>query len=109
MTDRIIVLARELLYLYDWRPQLAKLEEEARTNEESREVKRLLREYGERKKAGWIALRAELDQAGSAKAAGAPGAESTAAPTNNEPLTVELDDAHARIVHWLSENDSTTH
>lgn len=50
--------ARELLFLYDWRPKLAKLETHPAAD--PKEVKRLLREYGERKKAGWIALRAAL-------------------------------------------------
>lgn len=64
--------ARELLYLYDWRPELAKREkdhanqvgfgegDEAAWTAAGKELKRLLREYGERKKAGWIALRAAL-------------------------------------------------
>lgn len=50
--------ARELLHLYDWRPALAELEKNPAAD--PKEVKRLLREYGERKKAGWIALRAAL-------------------------------------------------
>lgn len=57
--------AQELLTLYDWRPELAKkedaaLDENGGNAEDRKEVKRLLREYGERKKAGWIALRAAL-------------------------------------------------
>lgn len=66
LAERLEAPARELLTLYDWRPELAKkekaaLDENGGNAEDRKEVKRLLREYGERKKAGWIALRAALE------------------------------------------------
>lgn len=62
----VLAPARELLYLYDWRPKLARMEESAKDEnggcvDDRKKVAKLLREYGERKKAGWIALRAALD------------------------------------------------
>lgn len=59
--------ARELLFLYDWRFELAADEAcPLRTAGQVRETERKLREYGERKKAGWAALRAALAALGPA-------------------------------------------
>lgn len=64
--ETLIAPARELLALYDWRPEIAKLEATLKRDgtdaqDTVRDVRRMLREYGERKKAGWIALRAALN------------------------------------------------
>jgi hypothetical protein len=60
--EALIAPARELLVLYDWRPELAEREKSdiSLFGKLQSDTKALLREYGERKKAGWIALRAAL-------------------------------------------------
>lgn len=96
--------ARELLFLYDWRPVLAKeeaasLDENGGNAEDRKNVARRLREYGERKKAGWIALRAALAKNPTDKAVrvGAEAAGSSCDPVNVHARIAEIDAARDAI------------
>lgn len=104
--------ARELLFLFDWRPAIAEMEKDPEANPKT--VARVLREYGERKKAGWIALRAALSiqsnaggaisKSGAREGTDQPGATSGAAGTcTNSTRAIVEEIARAAIAEGQEE------
>lgn len=84
--ELITAPARELLELYDLRPKLAEMEacDMAAWGKLQSDTKAALRQYGERKKAGWIALRAALGARVTATEILEKNAEASRPETNRE-------------------------